>query len=130
MSSYFDDKNRKVAEAFQNNGLDEFLKELKEIEAEVYADVTLLTGDPEFPDDMREKIMQVLAVAGVYQPEGLSAPERAVDWAIAIGSSRMIEALHDLFHEVAGRRVETRFGLLSDNPRFDRERRDEEDAGS
>lgn len=40
----------------------------------------------------------------------------------------MIDSLHSLFHLVASRKIKTRFGLLSDDPRGNVERRDAHDA--
>jgi len=130
MSSYFDEKAREVAQAFEDADDEQgFLLRLVDIERRVYNDVTMLTGDREFPEDIREKALGILATKAVYQPSRLPVPEKALEYATSIGVSRAVEDLHDLFHELAGRRIETRFGRLSDQPVFDRERRDEQDQG-
>ena len=41
------------------------------IEARVVRHVNLVTGDREFPDDLREQIQGIIAVCGVTTPEGL-----------------------------------------------------------
>ena len=129
MSSYFDELNRKVAQAAEDHESDEdFLVELMVIEGDLYHDVTRFTGDREFPDDLRERIMGMFAVKGVFQPGYTPIPERAADYALATRSSLLVEDMHDFFHDVARRRVLTRFGLLSDHPKFDGDRRDREDV--
>lgn len=64
MSSYFDNLSRAVYEAAQNESDESFLESVVQIEAGLYRDVTQLTGDREFPDDLRERILGVLATKG------------------------------------------------------------------
>ncbi len=125
MSSYFDAKSREVAEAADlPNG--EFLEKVYEIENELFDDVTWITGDREFPDDLRERARRIQVVKGVVGA-GPGCNQKAITRVLAYRSSRAIEDMHDLFHVVAGRRVSTRFGVLSDHPAFDAIRRDEHD---
>ena len=119
MSSYFDDKSRQVRD-LPDEG---FLKALANIEEEVASDVSLITGDREFPDALRERAMGAIAVSRT------AGNERARWIAERSHSSRMIEDLHEVFHDVARSRTETRFGRLSDSPVGDRERRDDHDTG-
>ncbi len=95
----------------------------------MYADVTAITGDREFPDDLREKMMTVLATVSLYQPH-LEVPEQARELALCCRYSRAIEDMHELHHELAGRRIETRFGWLCDDLVSNRKRRDEHDSPS
>lgn len=132
MSSYFDALSREVSEAADRFGFEDteqFLAEVVAIEERMYQDVVLVTGDREFPDDLREKILGVLATVAVYQPGRVPMPSRARELVTRTRYSRAIEDVHDLFHEVARRRIETRFGILSDNPPSILALRDEHDGG-
>ena len=118
MSSYFDNAQLLAGKSYV---------ELLEAEEQVYKDVIYITGDREFPHDLREKIMSAMAVEFCWQPGDLTPPLHAVESAAAMSYSRGIVAVHELFHEVARRRIETRFGLLNDHPVDMRTRRDEHD---
>ncbi len=127
MSSYFDALAREVAELPEDDAL--FIEGVKQIEDRLFHDVSYITGDREFPEKFREQAMTILAckrmeVAGILNV-------RVRDYVLAVRSSRAVEDMHNLFHEVARSRTETRFGLLSDSPTGDAARRDEhdEDAG-
>ena len=80
-------------------------------------DVILCTGDREFPDELREKIMTVIAQKGVYVLSGLPPTEDACAQALAMRYSELIEDLHSAFHALASRRHKARWGLWSDSPR-------------
>ena len=117
MSSYFDALSREIAElADQDRGDEEFIFEVIKVEERLYADVTAITGDREFPDDLREKIMGVFAVWGIYQPGKLPISSKAEQFLLFSKCSEAVESIHELFHDLARRRIQTRFGLLSDNP--------------
>jgi hypothetical protein len=130
MSSYFDRLQSAVNEAdrksLQADGID-FLRSVWDIEAQLFSDVTEITGDREFPDDLRERILGVLATRAIYQPGRLPMPEKARAYVLRCRSSWAVEAVHSLFHELARRRIETRFGMLSDNPNHINALRDEHD---
>jgi hypothetical protein len=118
MTSFFDKAARDVRDAdilSVNQPDSAFLDRLADIEAEVFRKVCLVTGDREFPDDLREKMLGVIAVHGVANNE-LTPSEKARERAAMMRYSRAIEDLHGLFHELARRRVQTRFGWLSDSP--------------
>jgi hypothetical protein len=125
MSSYFDALTREVSDGPQEP--EAFIEHVRAIEGRVYATITQLTGDREFPDDLRERILGLFATQGVYQPGSLPTPAKAIERALGLHYSRLIEDLHEAFHQVAQRRHETRFGRLSDHPAFDLARRDEVD---
>ena len=126
MTSYFDKLSAEVIDGPDTHP--ELVAHVAAIEARVWKTVTLLTGDREFPDDLREKILGAFAKHSVWQPSpSLPRNERAEARLYPGGPSRLIEELHDLFHDVACRRHETRFGRLSDHPEFDLARRDEHD---
>lgn len=131
MSSYFDALSREVAEAAdQFESTDLFVAAVSVIEHKLYDDVTRITGDREFPDDLRNRMLGVLAREAVYQPGTLLAPEWAVERVGGGRWSRAIESMHELFHELASRHVTTRFGRLSDNPVAMRTNRDAHDGGA
>ena len=119
MSSYFDALSRRVRAARDENEDDNnYLITLAEIEGELYKDVCAATGDREFPEDLREKMLGVLAAKAVYQPTDLPPNEWAEERALC-GSSRVVEDMHDLFHDLARRRVKTRFcNSLPDSPTY------------
>lgn len=118
MTSYFDEKTREVAEAADD--CDDFstLKTLvAHIELRVIEQVVLVTGDREFPDDLRERILKAIATRAVCHYAGLEPRRVALEYLEATSMSALLDALHSLFHEVARRRIKTRFGLLQDSPR-------------
>lgn len=128
MTSYFDDARTEVREIWFTSD-EEYLGAVAEIEERIIADVNLVTGDREFPDDLREQIQGIIAIRRVRT--GPNEPEtRAREMARVTRSSLLISDLHTAFHVVAQRRVKTRFGLLSDNPRQILAARDEHDGGS
>ena len=118
MSSYFDTAQRAARRSY---------RDLMLAEEQVYRDVVLITGDREFPDDLREKILGVMACGFVYQTGSLPTPHQADRMAREMGYSAGIEKVHELFHELARRRVRTRFGILCDSPTQMRMLRDEHD---
>jgi len=107
MSSYWDTASREVAGS-------ETVDEAKAIEQRVIAETMLVTGDREFPEDHRTEILGIIAVKRI-DPIGGDSKNRSREWFQSCHSSRMIEDLHDAFHELARPRHETRFGPLSDN---------------
>jgi len=132
MSSYFDHKSTEVSDASEQFSMptqrDNFIQAVAEIEQQLINDVTLIVGDREFPADLREKAMSLIAQWHVGTHASLAPREEAVRFVAACRMSDLVERMHSLFHEVASRRVRTRFGLLSDHPRDMIDRRDEHDA--
>jgi len=129
MTSYFDEASHAVGEIPRDLPNESFLEAIAAIEKPIIECVSLNTGDREFPDDLREKIQSVIAVWAIYQrsPE-LKPTERAVDWALTMRSSELVEVLHSAFHALAGRRIKTRFGYWTDSPRANLVSRDDHDA--
>ncbi|MEE8536892.1 MAG: hypothetical protein V3S71_02720 [Acidobacteriota bacterium] len=119
MSSYFDSAQRVARQSYED---------LVAAEEQVFKDVTYVTGDREFPDDLREKILGVMAVEFAWHPSGVPQNERAVEYVKMMSYSRGIESVHSLFHELARRDIWTRFGRLSDSPTQIRHLRDEHDS--
>lgn len=129
MSSYFDAKTYASMEASKNATSDEdFIQQVAEIERGLIEDVTFAVGDREFPADLREKAMGLIARWHVGTHAGLNPSEEALNYVKAVRMSELVEEMHSLFHEVARRRISTRFGLLSDHPRDIVNRRDQHDA--
>jgi len=129
MSSYFDEKSHRVACAssqFRSNHA--FIGVVADIEQDLIRDVVLVAGDREFPADLREKVMKTIAEWHVGKYAGLEPRQEAVRTAEIMRMSELVEHMHSLFHEVASRRIRTRFGLLSDHPPDILNRRDEHDA--
>lgn len=132
MSSYFDDKTIRVSEAGDAFRGDDssYLRAVADIESELIHDVTLAVGDREFPSDLREKAMALIARWHVGTFATLPPLPEARTRCIVMRMSELVEEMHTLFHEVASRRIVTRFGHLSDHPRDIWHRRDEHDAAA
>lgn len=117
MSSYFDAMAREILEADESRpGNEEFLAAVIAVEERLWREVTRVTGDREFPNDLREKVLGEFARHAVYQPEGVPMPWKAREFVLSLRCSRVLEHVHELFHDVARRRITTRFGRLSDSP--------------
>lgn len=117
MTSYFDDLRTEVRNVSTISKDDaEFLLSLEEIEQNVIRDVSYITGDREFPEDLREKIQGLIAVHKTEVTTG-QPPTRAREMNLRMRRSQLLQELHSAFHEVGYRRIKTRFGILSDNPR-------------
>ncbi len=126
MTAYFDEKAREAREICRRFKDDSaMLETLAELEEPMIHEVSLLTGDREFPDELRERIQTAIALYRVKQPAPDLPENKGPDWARTMRESGLVERLHSLFHEVAGRRIRTRHGLLLDSPiGFLRERGD------
>lgn len=116
MTAFFDDLRREVSD-IKAEDREAWLTQVAAIEAPVIETVCRVTSDPEFPEDLREKILVVVATKAVADANTLPARQGAKDYAWVTKMSGLLEALHSLFHQVASRRIRTRFGLLSDSPR-------------
>lgn len=140
MSSYFDDLNRELQTLFAEfpgeftaqtpkaGRFGAFLGAYRELEQRVVREVSLCTGDREFPENLRESIQGIVATRRVFMPETQEVHERNLEYLLSTKLSRLFDSLHSAFHIVASRRVETRFGLLSDDPSGTVKRRDAYDA--
>ena len=127
MTSYFDDLRTEVRTASKLSSTDgEFLAELEELEASAIADINLVTGDREFPDDLRERIQRLIAVGQTRLIEGQPPTRHRIE-NLMMRRSHLLEELHSAFHEVGSRRIQTRFGILSDHPRVNLSMRDDHD---
>lgn len=116
MTSYFDKATHAVAALSPALEGDDYLDQVAFIEEPVIRDVQLNTGDREFPDDLREKILGLIATRTMAQPTGLPRPSKAARQVLATRASALLGVLHSAFHDLAGRRLEARFGRWSDSP--------------
>lgn len=116
MTAFFDDLRREVSDIKAADRAD-WLAKVAAIEAPVIETVRRVASDHEFPADLRQKIVATIASEAVVDTKGLPGRQEAKDYAWAVKMSGLLEALHSLFHQVASRRIRTRFGLLSDSPR-------------
>lgn len=133
MTSFFDDAEHAVhciAGDHPDIGFDDYLKCVADIEKPVIETVLLNTGDREFPDDMREKILSIIATQAVYQHADLPIPDAVRRRVLGQKLSPCLTALHSAFHELARLRVKTRWGHWSDSPRQNLVSRDSHDAES
>lgn len=123
MTAYFDDIQRTVAElSAQSN--EEFLKDVLVLEEEVLRTVSLCTGDREFPEEHREYIQGTIAMKSLKH-----GSEKVKGYLWTIRAHGLFAALHGQFHTLAGYRIKTRFGFLTDDPAANVRARDRHDAG-
>lgn len=126
MSSYFDNLMTEFWDIAKLPD-EEFLALAAEIETRVIREVSLTTGDREFPGDLREKIQSCIALhaydyeqyASDGRPRERKIPinEKAKAWLLSLRYSRLCESLHSLFHELASRRIRHRFdSIFFDDP--------------
>lgn len=126
MTAYWDDIRRQVREASDHTN-DVFVETVIDIETRVIRDVSLTTGDREFPHDLREKVQGIIAVNAIdfgrYIFDGPTSSsrqlvnERAKAWLLTMRYSIMLEELHSTFHYVGQRRAPNRFDtFFTDDP--------------
>lgn len=127
MSSYFDNLSRQVSEV-PRDPADGFISGVATIERSMIDTIVLVAGDREFPHDLREKIMSAIAKWHVGTYAGLEPSPKAIEYVSSLSMSELVERMHSLFHDVASRRIVTRFGRLSDHPQDILHRRDEHDS--
>jgi hypothetical protein len=134
MTDYFDQAEREVRERIAGIGDDEaVIESAAAVEGRVVKDVLLCTGDREFPVDLRDKILGLVARRGLVDYAGkLREPkDRSAEAVFAITATRRSELLSDLhsaFHELASRRALARFGWWSDSPSGNLRRRETHDT--
>jgi hypothetical protein len=114
MTTFFDDANRQIALLDQDLlGMD-YLQAVAMIEKPIIDVVLLNTGDREFPDDLRERIIGLVATRAVYGP--LGPTHDVCNYVLQTRSSAVLGGLHSAFHELASRRAKARWGRWSDSP--------------
>jgi len=129
MSRYFDDLVDAVRIVNDSDDVT-FLRRVTDMEEIAQKDVPLLTGDREFPEDLRERILTAISTKSLrLKHDGAGYFKPALDRVLALRKSALLDELHSMFHEVAERRIQTRFGPLTDNPRADLTARRAHDEG-
>ena len=116
MSSYFDALVKKVAN-LDSHDPEAFVSEVAAIENVMIDELYQVTGDREFPDDLRERILNCIVTRRCAPLGSVPSPLEIRERVIMFGRSILIDEMHELFHEVARSRITTRFGLLGDSPR-------------
>ena len=144
MTDYFDSAVREVRQGIAQAEMlnpskmaqepHEVVRAAAVVEGRVVRDVLLCTGDREFPNDLREKVLSTLTLKalvdyGGHLRVGVNRNEDAEDYLVTCRESELLGDLHSLFHELARRKVQTRFGGWSDSPAGNLSRRDSHDAG-
>jgi len=140
MTAYFNDLEREIHElsdeARKINGgdTDFFLDQLGRIEESLARIVTLNSGDREFPEDLREKVVGAIAVHATRAVNGsglgVEFYSKARRTALATRRSRLVSEIHAVFHELAARQIRTRFGLWADDPKANLHDRELHDQGA
>jgi len=113
MTTYFDNIAREIDKAT--------LEEAIQIEEEMVRTVVLACGDREFPHETREQMMAAIATEQMCPqytngPDDPLANQKSIQYFNILGTSRLLDTLHGMFHNLALRRVQTRFGVLLDDP--------------
>jgi hypothetical protein len=131
VTSFFDDRDRRVRDlsAGTSENSNAFLAGVQVIEAETIEIVRAAIGDREFPDELREEALGIIAKHAACDV-GADTPflqERAIEYVQSVRSSNLLSRLHSFFHKVASSRTQTRFGLLSDHPEYIVSRREAHD---
>jgi len=106
MTKYWDDLEEAAKESFESAlGCEEIAKQ----------HCLLVSGDKEFPDRFREKVLEIIVKDGLESMLGQN--QESVMFYNALRRSRLLSSLHSLWHQIAALRVRTRFGVILDDPR-------------
>lgn len=121
MSSYFDSFDREVNVAAHHcrDSDARFLQQVQNLESVMKRHCELLAGDRDTPEEVRKKIMACLHLHSIRfagQVEGLNEDSKANAQTLCLRRSKLSSEMHRLFHEIAGMRIETRYGRIMDNP--------------
>lgn len=121
MSSYFDDASREVFQILTDlkpHDDQDKLDAIQTIERRVISEVAAVVGDVEFPDDLRVVVCRQITDNAILprhlRLQGLYT--KGQQMSLILSQSTLVERLHDAFHTVAERKIETRFGSLRDHP--------------
>lgn len=123
MSSYFDKASSDISECRMVGHLlagtmmsdEDFIKAAICFENQVASDCMLCAGDKEFPEDLRQKIVGHVSLFSLGYKD-MAPSSDGIKYMKALKRSKLIGLLHEDFHELARRRITTRFGLMLDNP--------------
>jgi hypothetical protein len=103
---------------------EEFLKQVKAVEEGMIQTLMLFMGDREVHQekDLCQAIWKVIVCHQIRYEGGdflgdKTGPCQATAEALACRRSRLISEMHSLWHDIASRRYQFRFGLVLDNPK-------------
>lgn len=108
MTAFFDALER-------DNGQD--LESMIETERQLKKLANLVIGDREFPDNLRQECLLVIAKNEIKNEALDVINEKNHQMYLALSQSRLVVALHSFWHRVATSNIVTRFGKLTDNPK-------------
>lgn len=116
MTSYFDKRERMVAEVFEDAGKPEhkILACVKEIEAATIKDIDLIILDEDFPEDLRNEIAKTILACRIEGPG--DGRGKASKYLIDSKGSLLIRAVRSLFNKLDSLAIEARFGLVTSEP--------------
>ena len=112
MTAFFDDIAKQVSALGDHN----FINQLIQIEQDLARTVSLATGDREFPEYHRERIQNIIAIRGIQPVPGVPVNQKQLELAEMMHYSELVTELHSAFHKLASERIQTRFGMLFDDP--------------
>ena len=115
MTSFFDDLHYAIQKASNP-------EEVGDIERNALKIISLATGDREFPQEWRDRVWMSIAGARRLRQERQGSGFDQMETSVMFGD------LHNIFHALANARIETRFGVLMDNPAAIVEIRDGHDS--
>jgi hypothetical protein len=122
MSSYFDAADREVRTLSSAAGKDTgaFLTSLIEVEKRLIKDSLTFARDEQTPKVVRENLISAIADYQVVFAGGefVDGPGLTDGTRMAAASRRsfLSTQLHSLWHQIASMRLQTRYGLVMDNP--------------
>ncbi len=122
MSSFFDELSGKVASIASTDDAD-FLRQARAIEQSMIGYIDVVLSQPEVPIDIKDVIVKTINDFGI--PENPVLPDdiktindKKMHFNVSLRHSSLVEAMHDLFHMIAEKKIKTKHGVIHDNPRF------------
>lgn len=112
MTAYWDKLTRDVSDASDRcrgnaDGDAQYLLSVAMTEGAAVRAVTAITKLEGFPSELRDKIARAIEK---------SKSSEALNYRMVTRSSELLSNLHSIFHDVASRKIQTPFGVLSDDP--------------
>lgn len=120
MTAFFDNREKHAQDSIESALV---------LEKDTDMIVMRLAGDREFPETYRKKIMSLRPIFGLETFDGKKwvLNEKNVTIYHGMNMSRYLSEMHRLWHEIGMARIETRFGIISDDPLQSSMMRDEYD---
>lgn len=122
MTAFFD--------ALQRNSGDT-LETVIETERKLKKLASLVIGDREFPDYLRQECLTTIAQNEIKNETFDFINEKNHQMYLILSHSRLVVALHSFWHKVGSSNIVTRYGKLTDDPKatlMDRDRIDGTDV--